>query len=173
VGRWAPASDRHSQNSLQTLFFLLPSFGETMTELELHTEGLTETVLLHLDLGYFVLCCLCFLFFPLWWDNRTASETPSSGLEADGLIPKLLRLKLYCIWTWGFLFLLVLSFLCLSNACLVYCWLVHYLFLFISLALVFVFFFFSCLFFPFSLPSLLSLSSHPSILDITIVIITS
>jgi hypothetical protein len=29
------------------------------------------------------------------------------------------------------------------------------------------------LFFPFSLPSLLSLSSHPSILDITIVIITS
>jgi hypothetical protein len=31
-------------------------------------------------------------------------------------------------------------------------------------------FFLVCLFFPFSLPSLLSLSSHPSILDITIVI---
>jgi hypothetical protein len=34
-------------------------------------------------------------------------------------------------------------------------------------------FFPTCLFFPFSLTSLLSMSSHPSILNITIVIITS
>jgi hypothetical protein len=35
------------------------------------------------------------------------------------------------------------------------------------------FVFSTCLFFPFSLTSLLSISSHPSILNITIVIITS
>jgi hypothetical protein len=55
---------------------------------------------------FFVLCCVvlfCFSFFPLWWDNdRTTSETPSPGLEAEGWTPKLLRLKLYCIWTWKF-----------------------------------------------------------------------
>jgi hypothetical protein len=51
-----------------------------------------------------------FGFFPLWWNNnRTTSETPSPGLEAEGLTPKLLRLKLYCIWTWRFFFLNPLS----------------------------------------------------------------
>jgi hypothetical protein len=64
---------------------------------------------LHLNLGHFVgffCCCFGFLvFFPLWWDNdRTTSETPSPGLEAEGLTPKLLRLKLYCIWTGDFFF---------------------------------------------------------------------
>jgi hypothetical protein len=53
----------------------------------------------------------CFYFcFPLWWNNdRTTSETPSLGLEAEGLTPKLLRLKLYCIWTWNFFSILSLS----------------------------------------------------------------
>jgi hypothetical protein len=64
------------------------------------------------------------------------------------------------------------SSLCLSNACLAYCWLIHYLSLFISLKLCFVYLL-VYLFFPFSLTSLLSLSSHPSILNITIVIITN
>jgi hypothetical protein len=41
------------------------------------------------------------------------------------------------------------------------------------LSLCFVFFLLVCLFFPFSLTSLLSTSSHASILNITIVIITS
>jgi hypothetical protein len=45
------------------------------------------------------------LFFPLWWDNsRTSSQTPTPELEDEGLTPKLLRLKHYCIWTWGFSF---------------------------------------------------------------------
>jgi hypothetical protein len=127
-----------------------------------------------------LLCFWVFFFFPHWWDNdRTISETPSPGLKAEGLTPKLLRLKLYCIWTWGFFFK---SSLCFSNSCLAYCWLVHYLSLFLSLTLFFCSFVFVCLFcfvllvclfFPFSLPSLLSLSSHSSILNITIVIITS
>jgi hypothetical protein len=121
----------------------------------------------------FVLFCFVYVsFFPLWWDNdRTTSETPSPGLEAEGRTPKLLRLKLYYIWTWRFFFHLFIylffqSSLYLSNACSAYCWLVHYLSLFISLKL------FVCLFFPFALTSLLSISSHPSILNITIVIIT-
>jgi hypothetical protein len=75
-----------------------------MTELKPHAERLTETVL-HLNLGYFVVCFfVCFfvlffgVFFPLSRDNdRTTSETPSPGLQAEGLTPKLLRLKLYCI----------------------------------------------------------------------------
>jgi hypothetical protein len=60
----------HSQNCLQTLFFL-SSFDETTTELHLHAEKLTETVL-HLNLGQFmgvffgfVLCCFVWFFSPL------------------------------------------------------------------------------------------------------------
>jgi hypothetical protein len=102
-------------------------------------------------LGYFLVFCffVCFVFlvcFPLWWDHdRTTSETPCPGLEAEGLTPKLLRLKLYCIWTWRFLFL---SSPCLSNVCLAYCWLVHYLSLFIwhcfLICCLFVFYLFVC-----------------------------
>jgi hypothetical protein len=86
---------------------------------------------------FFVVC----LFFPLWWDNgRTSSQTPTPGLEDEGLTSKLLRLKLYCIWTWGFSFFfsVLLSSLCLSNACIAHHWLVDYLWLFISLALFFI-----------------------------------
>jgi hypothetical protein len=111
VGRQATASNSHSQNRLHTLFFFflfsLPTFHETTTKLWLHAEKLTETVL-HLNLGHFVGFLLLLLFcvvlvyfiFPLWWDNyRTTSEAPSPELEAEGWRPKLLRLKLYCIWT--------------------------------------------------------------------------
>jgi hypothetical protein len=64
TGRQATASDSHSQNCLRTLFFL-SSFDETTTELHLHAEKLTETVL-HLNLGHFVvffLFCFVFSFF--------------------------------------------------------------------------------------------------------------
>jgi hypothetical protein len=58
-GRQATATDRHSQNCLQTLFFSLSTFDEKTTELHLHAEKLTETVL-HLNFGH---CWLFFLFF--------------------------------------------------------------------------------------------------------------
>jgi hypothetical protein len=72
AGRQATASDSHSQICLQSLFFVclfLSFFDETTTELHLHAEKLTETVL-HSNLGHFVgfFVCLfaCFaLFFPL------------------------------------------------------------------------------------------------------------
>jgi hypothetical protein len=129
----------------------------------------------------FVLFCFVFIFFLHWWDNdRTISETPSPGLEDVGLTPKLLRLKLYYIWTWRLFFHLFFfqSSLCLSKAFSAYGWLLHYLSLFIPLKIfclfLWVFFYlFDYLFFPFSLLSLLSTSSHPSIQNITIVIITS
>jgi hypothetical protein len=98
------------------------------------------------ELGIFLFVCL-FLFFPLWWDNnRTTLQAPTPGLEAEGQTKKLIRLKLYCIWTWGFLFLFFLSALCLSNTCLAYRWLVYYLSLFISLALFLFVFVCVCLF---------------------------
>jgi hypothetical protein len=69
------------------------------------------------------------------------------------------------------------SSLCLSNAVSAYGWLVHCLSLFVSLkVLLFVslfcfFFLLDYLFFPFPLTSLLSITSHPSILNITSAII--
>jgi hypothetical protein len=136
----------------------------------MHAEKLTETVL-HLNLGHFVgdfLFCavLFYIISPLWWDNYRTSEAPSPGLEAEGQTPKLLRLKLYCIWTWWFIFIFIfylfifLSFiylfyfqssLWLCNAFSAYSWLVHCLSLFISLKL-FCFFvlFFSTSLFVFS-----------------------
>jgi hypothetical protein len=54
---------------------------------------------------FFLFVCFIFCFFPFWCDNdRTTSETLSPGLQTKGLKPKLLRMKLYCIWTWGFFF---------------------------------------------------------------------
>jgi hypothetical protein len=67
AGRRDAASDSHSLNCLQTLFFFLSSFDETITELHLHAEKLTETVL-HLNMGHFVgffvlFCFVLFFFF--------------------------------------------------------------------------------------------------------------
>jgi hypothetical protein len=81
AGRQAIATDSHSQNCLQTLFFSflfsLPAFDETTTKLHLHVEKLTETVL-HLNLGHFVgffllLFCsvLFYLIFPF---DETTTE---------------------------------------------------------------------------------------------------
>jgi hypothetical protein len=61
--------------------------------LYLHAEKLTETVL-HFNLGHFM---VFFLFGLVWFGFFSPSEIPSPGLEAEGLTPKLLRLKLYCI----------------------------------------------------------------------------
>jgi hypothetical protein len=62
AGRQATAADSHSQNCLQNLFFFsLPTFEEKTTELHLHAEKLTETVL-HLNLGHFV-----GFFFPFFF----------------------------------------------------------------------------------------------------------
>jgi hypothetical protein len=61
-------------------------------------------------------CAVLFYFgfsslFTLWWDNhRTTSEALSAGLEAEGWTPKLLRLKVYCIWTWRFFFMYIYFF---------------------------------------------------------------
>jgi hypothetical protein len=69
-----------------------------MTELGLDAEGLTETVL-HLNLGLFFIFFLFFAFSPLTrkLQNYFSDTEKSSGLEAEGLMPKLLRLKFYCI----------------------------------------------------------------------------
>jgi hypothetical protein len=69
ASRQATAADSHSQNSLQTLFFLsLTKFDEKKTELHLLAEKLTETVL-HLNLG--TLRALFFLCYPF---HETTTE---------------------------------------------------------------------------------------------------
>jgi hypothetical protein len=167
AGRRATASDRHSQ-TVSRHFFSLPTFDKITTELHLHAEKFTQTVL-HLNLGHFV---GFFFFFPplmrqrqnYFWDtiSRTGGwGTNNKIIKTETLLH--LNLEIYFI-----LFHFQYS---LSNACLAYCWLVSYLSLFISLKLVC--FLQVYLFFPFSLPSLLSFSSQPSILNITIAIITS
>jgi hypothetical protein len=101
-----------------------------------------------------------------------------------------LKLEDFFIYTFSLIYLLFIfiliyilfifyfqSSLCLSNAFSAYSWLVHCLSLFISLKLfLFVslfFFLLDYLFFPFPLTSLLSIPSHPSILNFTSAIITS
>jgi hypothetical protein len=100
AGRWAEASDRNSQSCLQTLFFLFLWWDNNWT-----TSACWKTYwnCIAFELGTFSGVFCLFVCFPLWWDNhRTTSETPSPGLEPEWLRQKLLRLKLYCIWTWRF-----------------------------------------------------------------------
>jgi hypothetical protein len=87
-----------------------------------------------------------------------------------------LNLEIFLIYIFHLFF--CQSSLWLSNAFSAYGWLVHCFSLFTSLklfclVLCFVFFLPVYLFFPFPLTSLLSISSHPSILNITSAIITS
>jgi hypothetical protein len=169
VGRWATASHSHSQNCLQTLFFSL--------SLPLIRQKLNYTCMLK---NLLKLYCIwswdtlwCFVWFGLvsFPFDKTMTELllrHHLRMEAEGLTPNLLRLKLSSIWTWRFfyffyfLFFLISIFiyflfyflsqssLCLSNACSAYTWFVHYLSLFISFKLFVCFGFFVCwLVFPF------------------------
>jgi hypothetical protein len=102
VGRWVTASDRHSQNCLQTLFFLFLWWNNNRT-----TAVCWKTYWNCIAFEPGTGCCVFFFFFCFYsfsWDNdRTTSQTPSPELGAEGLTPKLLRLELYCMWTWRFL----------------------------------------------------------------------
>jgi hypothetical protein len=65
AGRQATAADTiHRTVSRLFFFFSLPTFDEKTTELHLHAEKLTETVL-HLNLGHFVVFFVCVCSFVL------------------------------------------------------------------------------------------------------------
>jgi hypothetical protein len=109
AGRETPASNSHSQTCLQTLFFFSPYLwwdNNQTTPACWKTYWNCIAFELGTSCGVFIfVCVVLFCFLPLLWNNdRTTSETPSPGLEAKNLTPKLLRLKLYCIWTWRFFF---------------------------------------------------------------------
>jgi hypothetical protein len=127
-------------------FFLLSPFDETTTELHLHAEKLTETVL-HLNLGHFVgfflFCAVLFCFYYYDW-NFIAFELGD------------LYIYIFFIFLNFSFFIFIFYFLfsilsCLSNVCSAYCWLVHYLSLFIPLKLFCCLFCFFYLFICFSL----------------------
>jgi hypothetical protein len=63
VGRQATAADTIHRTVSRLFFFSLPTFDEKTTELHLHAEKLTKTVL-HLNLGHFVVF-FCFVY--LFW----------------------------------------------------------------------------------------------------------
>jgi hypothetical protein len=60
--RQATATDTIQELSPDSFFFSLPTFDEKTTELHLHAEKLTETVL-HLNLGHFVGFFFCAVLF--------------------------------------------------------------------------------------------------------------
>jgi hypothetical protein len=92
-----------------SLFF--PTFDERTTKLHLHAEKLTEPVL-HLNLGHLVgLCvcvCACVCSFVLLYASPLMRQLQNNNwgtILRTGdweRTPKLLRLKLHCIWTWRF-----------------------------------------------------------------------
>jgi hypothetical protein len=69
AGKQATAADTIHRTVSRLFFFSLPTFDEKTTELHLHAEKLTETVL-QLNLGHFVgfsFCAVLFYFMrPLW-----------------------------------------------------------------------------------------------------------
>jgi hypothetical protein len=77
AGRQATATDTIHRTVSRLFFFSLPTFDEKTTELHLHAEKRTETVL-HLNLGHFVVLFFCFvwfcciLFFP--FDETTTEQ---------------------------------------------------------------------------------------------------
>jgi hypothetical protein len=63
-------------------------------------------------LGGLFLCSFVLLYVsPLMRQLQNKSEATSPGLQAEGRIPKLLRLKFHPIWTWRFLFCFILFLL--------------------------------------------------------------
>jgi hypothetical protein len=124
AGRQAIAADSHSQNCLQILFFFF-SLSLPLMRQQLNYTCMLKNLLKFYciwtwdTLWVFLFCVILFYFiFPLWWDNhRTTSGAPSPGLETEEWTPKLLRLKLYCIWTWRFkkciyIYIYIYSFIC-------------------------------------------------------------
>jgi hypothetical protein len=121
---------------------------------------------------FFCLFCFWGFFSPLmrwqnyFWDNI-------SRIGGWGTNTIIIKTETLLHWNLRIILNLSLSLQCLFSLLListlslpVYCFDTGFFF-------VVCFFLLGCLFIPFSLPSLLSLSSHPSIQDITIVIIVS
>jgi hypothetical protein len=88
IVRQALAVDSHSQNCLQTLFFLPPYLwreNNWTTPACWKTYWNSFAFELGTLCGYFFYCAVLFYFMcPLWWENyKTTSETPSPGLETE------------------------------------------------------------------------------------------
>jgi hypothetical protein len=136
AGRQAKAVDSHSQTCLQTLFFSLSL--PLMRKQWNYTWMLKNLLKLYCIWTWdtlWVFFCVCAVLFyvmlPLWWDNyRTTSEAPSPGLEAEEWTPKLLRLKLHCIWTWRICFIIIFFYFVLFYFIFIYTFFFHLLILY-------------------------------------------
>jgi hypothetical protein len=90
------------------------------------TTKIEMSLFLDLKFSFFIVLCIFFIFLNIFF----FFSLPTPELDAEGVTTELLRLKLYCIWTWDFFFLLFLSYFSFFsyslNACFVHCWLVCY-----------------------------------------------
>jgi hypothetical protein len=172
AGRWATASDSHSQNCLQTLFFLsLPLVRQQLNYTCMQKNLLKLYCMWTLNTlwgFFFVLSCFVLLCSPLmrqqqsyFWD--TISMIGDLGTNTKIIkTATLLHLNLEIFYLFIYFSFIYFNFhfifyfqssLCLSKDFSDYSWLVHYLFLYLWSFFVcfFVLFFSTCLFiFPFS-----------------------
>jgi hypothetical protein len=182
AGRWATAADTILRTVSRLFFFPLPFMRQQPN----YTSMLKNLLKLYCiwtwdTLWHFL---FCFVFSPLMRQQQNHFWDTIYRIGGWGMNTKIiktetllhLKLEIFILLFFSFIyFLFFISIFYLSNACSAFCWLIHYLSLFISLKLccLFCFFYlFVYLFFPFCLTPLFSIS-HSSILNITIVIITS
>jgi hypothetical protein len=149
AGRWATASDSHSQNCLQTLFFSPFLWWDNNWNTPACWKTYWNCIAFELGklYGVFVLFCFAWLglvwfFSPLMRQWQKCFRDTISRIGGWGTNTKIIKTKTLLHLNLGiFEFFLFIFFsqssLCLSNACLAYCWLVHCLSLFISLKLLF------------------------------------
>jgi hypothetical protein len=153
AGRQSTAADSHSQTWLQTLFFSL--------SLPLMRKQLNYTCMLKNLLKRYCIStwdnlwiCLFFLFFfsyvtPLMRQLQNNIWGTISRIGGWGTKPKLLKLKLHCIWTSRFFFLFYYFLLYISFYFIFYTYIYFFFHLFIlysySIFILFIFYFQSSL----------------------------
>jgi hypothetical protein len=113
VGRWATASDSHSQNCLQTLFIFSPFLwldnNQTTPACWKTYWNCIAFELRTLCGVFFCFVLLCFAWFgffsPLMRQKQNYFWDTISRIGGWGTNTKIIKTEIYCIRTWRFFFL--------------------------------------------------------------------
>jgi hypothetical protein len=113
TGKWPTAADSHSQNCLQTLFFSLFLWWDNNWT----TPACWRTYwnCIAFELGtlcgvFFVLCSFVLFWFfqsvsPLMRHPQSYVWSTISRIGSWRMNTKIIKMKLYCIWTWRFIYI--------------------------------------------------------------------